>query len=330
MLCFNQRLVVLGVIVICAHYLTQSSSQTQLRVGFYSRTCPQAESIVRSVVQAAVASDPTMAAVLLRLHFHDCFVEGCDGSILIDNGANAEKNAFGHQGVRGFDVIEAAKSRLESVCRGVVSCADIVALAARDAISLSRGPSYAVPTGRRDGRVSDLSLAANMPDVRDSIQLLRSKFRRMGLSDRDLVLLSAAHSIGTTACFFMTHRLYNFTGRGDADPAISRNFLPKLKATCPNGGDVNVRLPLDPMTGQVLDDQILRNIRAGFAVIESDARLYDDRSTRQLVDFYSGFRNSQFGSPFGSDFARSMVKMGQIGVKTGFKGEIRQVCRSFN
>lgn len=63
-------------------------------------------------------------------------MQGCDGSILIDNGQNAEKNAFGHQGVRGFDVIEKAKAQLEATCQGVVSCADIVALAARDAISL--------------------------------------------------------------------------------------------------------------------------------------------------------------------------------------------------
>ncbi|KAJ1410621.1 Plant peroxidase [Sesbania bispinosa] len=75
-----------------------------------------------------------MAAILLRLHFHDCFVEGCDGSILIDNGPQSEKLEFAHQWVRGFGVIERAKAQLEASCPGVVSCADIVALAARDVI----------------------------------------------------------------------------------------------------------------------------------------------------------------------------------------------------
>lgn len=47
----------------------------QLMVGFYGETCPQAEPIVRNVVREAILSDTNMAPVLLRLHFHDCFVE---------------------------------------------------------------------------------------------------------------------------------------------------------------------------------------------------------------------------------------------------------------
>lgn len=63
-------------------------------------------------------------------------LQGCDGSILIEKGATSEKGAFGHQGVEGYDVIENAKAKLEMICPGVVSCADIVAMAARDAVVL--------------------------------------------------------------------------------------------------------------------------------------------------------------------------------------------------
>ena len=53
-----------------------------------------------------------------------------------------------------------------------------------------KGPFYDVPTGRRDGRLSKMSLADKLPDVDDSINVLKSKFREKGLSDKDLVLLS--------------------------------------------------------------------------------------------------------------------------------------------
>uniref|UniRef100_A0A5B7CDY3 Peroxidase n=1 Tax=Davidia involucrata TaxID=16924 RepID=A0A5B7CDY3_DAVIN len=306
-------------------------SQGQLKVGSYAETCPDAESIVGAVVREAAVSNSNIAPVLLRLHFHDCFVQGCDGSILIDNGPNAERHAFGHQGVGGFEVIEKAKSQLEATCPGVVSCADIVALAARDAISLTNGPAYQVPTGRRDGLVSDTSMADNMPDVSDSIQQLRAKFLQKGLSDKDLVLLSAAHTIGTTACFFMTPRLYNFAPERSSDPSINPNFLPELKEKCPQNGDVNVRLPIDRGSGQTFDNQILRNIKDGFAVLQSDARLYEDEATKGVVDSYFNLLSPMFGPFFETDFVDSIVKMGQIDVKTGSdQGEIRRVCGAFN
>nr|AII99872.1 peroxidase [Cicer arietinum] len=292
----------------------------QLQIGFYSNTCPQAESTVHAVVRDAVFSDSNMPAILLRLHFHDCFVEGCDGSILIDDGPDPEKGAFSHQGVRGFDVIERAKAQLEESCPGVVSCADIVALAARDAIIMANGPAYQVPTGRRDGLVSKKSLADDMPDVSDSIQILKAKF-----------LNKAAHTIGTTACFFMTKRLYNFFPiGGGSDPAISPNFLPELKARCPQGGDVNVRLAIDEGSDKKFDKHILQNVREGFAVLESDARLNDDIVTKSVIDSYFGPLNPIFGPSFEADFVQSIVKMGQIGVKTGSNGAIRRVCSSFN
>ncbi|KAL1202917.1 Peroxidase 43 [Cardamine amara subsp. amara] len=305
-------------------------SLADLQVGFYSNTCPQAESIVRRVVSGAASSDPNLPAILLRLHFHDCFVEGCDGSILVNNGAISEKNAFGHAGVRGFEIIEAAKAELEAACPSVVSCSDIVALAARDAISLANGPAYEVPTGRRDGWVSNMLLAKDMPEVSDSIEILKAKFMQKGLNAKELVLLSAAHTIGTTACFFMTKRLYDFLPGGQPDPTINPVFLPQLTTQCPQNGDVNARIPMDRVSERIFDKQILRNIKDGFAVLQTDAGLYEDVTTRGIVDSYFGMLNPFFGPTFESDFVEAIVKMGKIGVHTGSIGEIRRVCSAFN
>lgn len=54
----------------------------------------------------------------------------------------------------------------------------------------ANGPSYDVETGRRDGMVSNVTLAANMPEVNDPIQVLKAKFAQKGLSEKDLVVLS--------------------------------------------------------------------------------------------------------------------------------------------
>lgn len=191
------------------------------------------------------------------------------------------------------------------------------------------GPAFEVPTGRRDGLTSNLRDADALPDADHPIAVLRSRFTAAGLTDRDLVLLTAAHTVGTTACFFVKDRLYNYPlaggGRG-SDPAIPAAFLAELKARCAPG-DFNTRLPLDRGSEAAFDDSILRNIRSGLAVIASDAALADSNATRAIVDAYLGSASRRFRR----DFADAMVRMGSIGVITGEDaGEVREVCSAFN
>lgn len=141
----------------------------ELQINIYRDSCPEAESIIFSGVENAVSQDSRMAASLLRLHFHDCFVnaslfhvfllfisvvdfltnvvtsfhashffgQGCDASILLDDSEDfvGEKTAPPNlNSLRGFEVIDAIKSDLEFVCPETVSCADILAIAARDSV----------------------------------------------------------------------------------------------------------------------------------------------------------------------------------------------------
>ncbi|KDP22502.1 hypothetical protein JCGZ_26333 [Jatropha curcas] len=132
-----------------------NSCHGALQVGFYRGKCGFAdvEAIVAGVVAAGFFRDPTIVAALLRLQFHDCFVHGCDASILLD-GVNSEKTAPPNLSVRGYDIIDQAKAAVEKSCPGLVSCADLIAIAARDAVFLSGGGRYEVQTGRRDGLIS--------------------------------------------------------------------------------------------------------------------------------------------------------------------------------
>ncbi|KAL2511893.1 Peroxidase superfamily protein [Abeliophyllum distichum] len=298
------------------------------RVGFYSSTCSRVESIVQSAVRSSFNSNPTIAPGLLRMHFHDCFVQGCDGSILID-GSNTEKTAGPNLLLRGYEVIDNAKTQLENACPGVVSCADIIALAARDAVVLAGGPGWAVPTGRRDGRVSLASDTSNLPGFTDSVDVQKQKFADKGLNTQDLVTLVGGHTIGTSACQFFRYRLYNFTSTGGADPSINSSFLPQLQSLCPANGDASRRVGLDNGSENRFDSSFFANLRDGRGILESDQMLWTDASTKTFVQRFLGIRGL-LGLTFSAEFGKSMVKMSNIEVKTGTNGEIRKVCSAIN
>ncbi|GAB2274096.1 hypothetical protein Dimus_008866 [Dionaea muscipula] len=310
------------------HNNDDSNDGGGLRFGFYSWSCPQAETVVKNITWNRVGENPALAAKLLRLHFHDCFVEGCDGSVLLDStpGNTAEKDAIPNLTLGGFDVIDEIKAQLEQVCPGVVSCADVVALSARDAVSYQyQHDLWPVFTGRRDGSISKSSEAlANLPSPFADIGTLKQNFAIKGLSVFDLVVLSGAHTIGIGHCAVVVARLYNFTGKGDTDPSLDPSYASFLKTKCPPNFNPSTTLEMDPNSALSFDTHYYQTVKDHMGLFESDAELLSDPVTSSFVNIL------QNPHSFFPDFARSMVKMGDIGVRTGQTGQIRKNCHVIN
>ncbi|KAI4325458.1 hypothetical protein MLD38_030857 [Melastoma candidum] len=297
---------------------------------FYEQSCPKALDIVKSVVAEAVAREPRMAASLLRLHFHDCFVKGCDASLLLDSSGTitSEKRAVPNRdSARGFEVIDEIKYALEKECPSTVSCADILALAARDSTALAGGPSWEVPLGRRDSTGASLSGANNnIPAPNNTFQTILTKFKLKGLDVVDMVALSGSHTIGNARCAVIRQRLYNQTGNGLPDVTLDPHYANQLRAGCPrSGGDQNLFV-LDPVSQFTFDNSYFKNLLAYKGLLSSDEILFTNGGeSAGLVKKFAASNEAFF-----EQFAKSMVNMGNILPLTGSQGEIRKRCRKIN
>ncbi|WOL16619.1 peroxidase 4 [Canna indica] len=306
--------------------LVGTSAAAQLSTSFYSSSCPKLFSTVKSVVQSAIAKEKRMGASILRLFFHDCFVLGCDASVLLDDTATfrGEKTAKpNNNSIRGFDVIDQIKSAVEKVCPGVVSCADVLAIASRDSVVILGGPDWDVKLGRRDSRKASFAKAnKEIPPPNSTLSNLISKFAAKGLSTKDMVALSGSHTIGLARCTSFRGHIYN-------DTDIDSSFAKLRQGNCPraSGSGDNNLAPLDLQTPTAFDNDYYKNLIRFKGLLHSDQELYNANATatNSLVRAFGGSTATFF-----ADFVTGMIKMGDVKPLTGSKGEIRKKCRKVN
>ncbi|CAL5389976.1 unnamed protein product [Camellia sinensis] len=289
---------------------------------YYYQTCPQALPTIKRVVEDAIRQERRMGASLLRLHFHDCFVQGCDASILLDQTTtiDSEKTARpNNNSARGFEVIDKIKLEVDKACgRPVVSCADILAVAARDSVVALGGPTWMVQLGRRDSTTASQSEAnTDIPSPLMDLPQLIENFKNKGLDTKDLVALSGGHSLGFAQCFVFRNRIYN---ESSIDPTFARD----RQSTCPKSSGNSNLAPLDPTTA-IFDTKYFSNLEKKKGLLHSDQALYNGGETDGLVKSYS----SDIWA-FWKDFAKSMIKLGNIEPLTGENGQIRSNCRMVN
>ncbi|CAN1843120.1 Peroxidase 4 [Linum perenne] len=303
----NTTFCIVLLLAACSAALSEATGG-KLSPGYYWRTCPVAPAIVEAGVAVALKIEPRMGASLLRLHFHDCFVNGCDASNLLDDNATfvGEKTASPNaNSARGYEVIDEIKARVEEACPGIVSCADILALAAKDSVVYLGGPWWEVGLGRRDS-VSASKAAAEESIPRPTFNLsdLAANFWAHGLSFRDMVALS--------------DHIYDDS---DIDPL----FAKWLQSICPLIGRDDVLAPLDYQTPIHFDNSYYVNLVHEKGLLHSDQELYNENHAASIVRFYVDHPDVFF-----EDFGVGMIKMGEIMPLTGNEGEIRKNCRKAN
>ncbi|KAG2575900.1 cationic peroxidase SPC4-like [Panicum virgatum] len=268
--------------------------------------CPQVEDMVRSAVQAALRRNIQLTAGLLRIFFHDCFPQGCDASVLLAGERDVPPNGGSLQ-PEALRLIEDIRREVHAKCGGPkVSCADILALATRDAVVAAGLPFFPITRGRMDSRTPAPDVLRNLPSPSASVDELLDMFRRRrGLGDpADLVALSGGHTVGKASCGVI---------RGNDD------FSRGLAANC--SASRSRKQSLDVITPDALDNRYFVALRSGKGVLQSDQGLADHPSTRDIVRDYANDQQLFF-----RQFRASMMKLSQLKPPPAGSFEIRHDC----
>ncbi|TVU45673.1 hypothetical protein EJB05_05166, partial [Eragrostis curvula] len=288
-----------------------STAGGRLSEDFHAVSCPPFENIVSMEVYRALLADIKIAAGLIRIFFHDCFPQGCDASILL-LGRNSEQRMGPNRTLqrKALQLIEQIRFKVHAACGPTVSCADILAMATREAVYFSGGgPRYSVPLGSFDSLApaSQRDVGLLPSPTTSQVSDLLNVFASRGFGHpAELVALSGAHSIGTAHCSSFSDR-----ARRQEDP-----FSSMLLMAC--GRNPNYQQFLDVRTPNLLDSQYYWDLLAGQGVFTSDMALVRDWRT---VPYVQQFANNQ--PAFQNLFVQSMIKLSFFRPFGNF-GEIRQ------
>jgi len=296
-----------------------ATNEVQLPEGlsydFHAGSCADLEFMVRIAVENAIESDASMVAGLLQITYHDCFPQGCDGSILL-TGEGSEQKMPHNAGLQqiALQLIESIRDTVHRACGPTVSCADITNLATRQALMHSGVPGYEVPLGHYDSIAPATAQQVGiLPGPDDRIEDIVQTFLQRGNFDLlQVVALSGAHTIGRASCGSFKNR------RGE-----NADFVKKLRRNCtfpmPMPQDLDVQTP------HTFDNKFYENLLADKGVLNSDMALVRHNYTNQIVREFA--LNQGW---FLTTFSEAMQKMAHLRRASPSFGQIRKNCFKVN
>ncbi|KAH9618289.1 hypothetical protein KSS87_011098 [Heliosperma pusillum] len=298
------------------------SEGSELVYNYYETTCPFVEDIVRNEMMNIFVADATAPAAFLRLLFHDCQVQACDASILLAS-RDSEIHASRNLGIRKLEAINQIKSRLEATCPGQVSCADIIALAAKNSVALSGGPFFRIPLGRKDSNSSSsIQADAHLPSTSITVDQLLSIFAAKGMNIEETVAILGAHTLGAAHCVNVVDRLYKPKPTDHMDLQLQI----AIRAACPNTVSVtNTTLIPNDVTPTIFDTAYYLGVLTGRGLFSIDSSISTDPRTVVIASQFAVDRNYFFRT-----FSSAFIKLSSANVLTGNMGQVRKQCNRVN
>ncbi|KAL5791190.1 hypothetical protein ACOSQ2_006078 [Xanthoceras sorbifolium] len=133
------------------------------------------------------------APIMLRLAWHDAGTYDVTTKTGGANGSIRNEEEFSHGSNSGLkiaiDFCEEVKAKYRKI-----TYADLHQLAGVVAVEITGGPTIDFVPGRKDSKISPKE--GRLPDAKKGAPHLRDIFYRMGLTDKDIVALSGAHTLG--------------------------------------------------------------------------------------------------------------------------------------
>lgn len=193
-------------------------------------------------------------------------------------------------------------------------------------MALGGGIRYIIPTGRKDGLLSDPALV-HLPSPSFSVSNALQFFTAKGFTLDEMVTLLGGHTVGFAHCSTFQDRLSSALGRVDPtmDPGLDAVLVKLCGSNKTPKSDPQAFLDQNSSSTFLFDNEFYHQMLLKRGVLHIDQQLALDPLSRDMVQNFAANETA-----FQEKFANAMIKLGSVDVVDETEGEVRKNCRAFN